>query len=335
MTAHLLWLQLPFLYLPLLLASLAIYGADFEHPSGVVYQWTPVVVAVLHVVTRRFGRVLDDARVRGPLLVACAVVVAIAYRPLHMHWWDERSTTQAVRVLAVGVASVLASNLGAWRVARAGGPRTAPAARAFVVLAVALLGTLLYPLLPLLALAPIFAAGATLPDEVTVTASQPRRHVAPFGGVHRYVVTLLALELSLPLWDLQTNPRWGLFAAAGLFGAALGLWWARRAPVTSVVLPIVAAFFALWSALDSDQVVALSRALVIGGAAGWILLPVLDARSTAERPASLSWVTPLWALGMLLGFVLSANRAFLGWRMLLWIPLVVVFALRVRRPSRA
>jgi len=320
--SHLLWLQLPFLYLPMLIIGLAIYGADFEHPSGRVYLWTPLVLAVLHVVLRAWGRVLARRELATPILIVGAALIAFAYRPLHMHWWDERSTMQALRILAIGVCSVLASHIGALRVQVEGGPRAARAACAFIALALLALSGMLYPLLPLLTLAPLLAAGAAS-TPVTCDEQRSFRPVARFGGWHRFAVMLVAIEFSLPLWDFQTDPRWALFFGLGLLGAGIGVFWARRAPLSAVALPALAICFAFVSALDSSWVVYPGRAVILGTAAGWLCFPLLDAPAQEGHPARLSWCTPLWVLGLLLGFVLSANRAFLGLRLILWLPLLI------------
>jgi len=337
MSAHLLWLQLPFLYIPMLMIGLAIYGADFEHRSGQIYQWTPLVLVLLHYFLRSFGRSLARPRIAGPVLIVCTLVVAFAYRPLHMDWWDERSTLQAVRILAIGVCSVLASHIGALRVQVEGGPRAARATGAFIALALFAVSGMLYPLLPLLTLAPLMAAGAAATPE---TCDEPRsfRPVARFGGWHRFALMLVAIEFSLPLWDFQTDPRWALFFGLGLLGAGIGVFWARRAPLSAVALPVLAFCMAFVSALDSGWVVCPGRAVILGTAAGWLCFPLLDAPAQEGRPARLSWCTPLWVLGLLLGFVLSANRAFLGLRLILWLPLLIplVGLLRgsIDRPGR-
>lgn len=322
MIAHLLWLQFALLYLPLLAASLAIYGADFEHASGDLYLWTPAVVAALHFVLRAFGRPLARREVAGPILIACAVVVAIAYRPLHMSWWDERSTQQAVRVLLVGVASVTAAAIGAFRVADQGGPRAGRSARAVLALAAAGCTTLLYPLMPLLTLAVMYAAGAAASDRDDAPPA-PRPHLTPFGGRHRYALLLFALELSLPLWDLQTDARWGAFYGAGLAGFALGVLATRRFPVTAALLPALGALAVAASVVDSRLVVCPFTTVLVGAAAGWVAFPVLDADPRDGRPAGLRWITPLWILGFVMGFALSGNRAFLELRALLWLPFLL------------
>lgn len=335
MISHLLWLQLPFLYLPLLVVGLAIYGADFEHPSGRIYLWTPVVLAVLHFVLRHFGRALARRDIAATLLIACAVAVAIAYRPLHMHWWDERSTSQAVRVLVIGVCSVLASQVGARRVNLAGGPRSGPAAGAFAALALLATAGMLYPLFALFALAPLMATGAAV-DAQQVDGLRTSAPAARFRGWRRYAVLLFALELSLPLFDFQTDPRWALFFGLGLLGTALGVVLSGRRPFIAILLPVFAAASVAASALDSELIVSPSRAVLVGSAVGWLLHPLFEAPARDGEPARLSWCTPLWMLGLLLGFVLSANRAFLELRLLLWIPLLVpLIGIFREAPSRS
>lgn len=324
MISHLLWLQLPFLYLPLLVVGLAIYGADFEHPSGRIYLWTPVVLALLHWILRLFGRALARRAVAATLLIACAVVVAIAYRPLHMAWWDERSTAQAVRVLAIGVCSALASQIGAYRVNRSGGPRSSHAAASFAGLALLATAGMLYPMFALLALAPLMATGAAVDSEESPADSSSGRAMR-FGGWQRYALLLFAIEASLPLWDFQTDPRWALFLGLGLLGAALGSGLSRRYPFAAIMLPVLGTTCVIAAVIDSDLVVSPTRAVCVGAAVGWLLSPLFDAPTRLDEPARLSWCTPLWMLGFLLGFVLSANRAFMGFRLILWLPLLVPF----------
>jgi hypothetical protein len=336
-TAHLLWLQLPFLYLPMLIIGLAIYGADFEHPSGRIYIWTPFVLAVLHFVLRTWGRVFARREVAAPLLLVCAALIAFAYRPLHMDWWDERSTLQALRILAIGACSVFASHVGALRVQLEGGPRSTHAASAFGVLALFAVAGMLYPLLPLLTLAPLLATGAATASTLCED-HRSFRPVARFGGWHRFALLLVAIEFSLPLWDFQTDPRWALFFGLGLVGAGVGVFWARRSPLSAVALPAFAICMVAVSALDSTWVVCPTRAVVIGAAAGWLCYPLLDAPPKGDRAAQLSWCTPLWIFGLSLGFVLSANRAFLGLRLILWLPLLFPLIALIRgsaeRPGR-
>ncbi|MCA8981971.1 MAG: hypothetical protein H6831_08895 [Planctomycetes bacterium] len=336
MIAHLLWLQLPFVYLPLLVVGLAIYGADFEHPSGRIYLWTPLVLAVLHSLLRHFGRVLAKREVSAAVLILGAAVVAYAYRPLHMSWWDERSTSQAAHILAIGVCSVFASQLGARRVTRAGGPDATHAACAFAVLALIATGGMLYPMIALLALAPLMAAGAAVDDEAP-DAPRAERPATRFGGWRRYAVLLAGIELSLPLWDFQTDPRWALFLGLGLLGVAAGVVLAARRPLFAVLLPAFATVWTVAAAFDSAQTVCPMHALLVGAGTGWLLRPLFEARAVKDEPASLAWCTPVWIVGILLGYVLAANRSIMGLRLLFWLPLLIpllgVFRNAPSRPS--
>jgi hypothetical protein len=271
---------------------------------------------------RTSGRALARRAVAAPLLIACAAAVGFAYRPLHMGWWDERSTSQAVRMLVIGICSLLAAHVGSRRVDESGGPRATHAAGAFCGLALFALSGMLYPLFALLALAPLMATGAA---SAPTNCSETRcfRPVARFGGWQRFAVLLIALEISLPLWDFQTDSRWALHFALGMLGAGSGVFVARRFPLVAVTLPLFALLCAAWSAFDSSFVIHPLRTLVIGTAAGWVLYPVLDAPARSSGGARLAWCTPLWMIGLLLGFVLSANRSFMALRLILWLPLLV------------
>lgn len=332
MSAHLLWLQLPFLFLPMLIIGLATYGADFEHPSGQIYLWMPVVLTVTHWIAGALDPVLSKRRVAVPLLIASIAVVGVAYRPLHMHWWDERSVSQAVRVLVIGVCSVFASRIGALRIGAAGGPRADSSAAAFAALALIAVTGMLYPHLPLLALAPLMAFGAVA-DPLQTCSKRDQRPLSRFTGWHRYAVVLLALELSLPLWDFQTDPRWALFFGLGLLGMAIGALLARRFPFAAVALPTAAVLLVIAASFYSLLVVSPLHVLVVGSAAGWLLSAQLAAPTRDGAPANLAWCTPLWTFGMLLGFVLSANRMFMGLRLILWLPMLLPLLALFRDPT--
>lgn len=323
-------LQLPLLYLPLMVVGLGVWGSDFDELPGRLFIGTFLLLPPIDLLLG--GRWERAARgLPGTLLPLLGVLLAgIAYRPVHFGFWDEHSFAQALPFCALGLVSWGVSRAGVARLREDGAGAPAALAGALLALGVCWLSTALYPLLPTLGLGAIFAALVVAWAPRAPEASAPPRWRPPrTTALLALGALLLGLDLFLVVWDYRHDSRWAwhlfaAFAAAGA-GALLG----RR--VGPVVLWLGAINFALL-AVHRPWVLQIAHSIVAGLALG-VLLERTVRRGTSEGAGRIplgAW-SVFWGLGLVLGLTLYQNLAFAGWRVLLLLPPLVLMVMGRRQ----
>jgi len=339
-------LQFPLLYCVGVLAGLSVYSVDFGSVSGRLYLIPLLLGPAL--LPRLGPGALARLRRSARLLAGTGVLLgSVAYRPLHLGFWDERSLAQAIAVSAFGLISVVVGWLGLTQVAAQPEHTPAPVAGALAVVAAFFALSRWYPLITILGAALCLAPAVTLrwePGEVPAARAGER---TPFLSALAFY---LAAELSQVVWDLGLDSSWGpMLALAFLTAAVLAMaWWlaASRHKVTlgrpwfaagagAVALVIAGAASAL-TAWQPAFVLHPARQVLFGLALGGLIVAVL-ARTigTAHNAASAQNVWFSFTLGLAVSAVYSAQfEAFPRGRLAFVVPAILAFAWERRRAAR-
>ncbi len=322
-------LQLPLLYLPLMVVGLGVWGSDFDELPGRLFIGTFLLLPLVDLLLgRRWERAACG--LPGTLLPLLGVLLAgLAYRPVHLGYWDEHSAAQALPFCVLGLCSWGVSRAGVARLREDGAGAPPALAGAFLLLGVCWWSTALYPLLPTLGLGAIFAVLVVAWPPRTPEAPAPPRWSPPrTTALLAFGALLLGLDLFLVVWDYRHDSSWAwhLFAAFGAagVGALLG------GRIGQVVLLLGAINFALL-AVHRPWVLQPAHSIIAGLALGVLLeRTVRRGSSGSERRAPLGAWSVFWVLGLVLGLTLYQNLAFAGWRVLLLLPPLVLLV-RARR----
>jgi hypothetical protein len=331
MLAHLALLQLPLLYLPLVVIGLGVYGSELGQTSGRVLVGG---ILLLPVLDRLLGARVERGATRlsaTVVLLGGAVLAALAYRPIHLAYWDEDSTSQAALYAVLGVVSWFASRVGAGLVRARSDEGARGPALALVCLGAAWLPALLYPLAATLSLGAVLAFAAA----ATVGPTASGGSIAGETGsarLPRYVAFLLGVDVLLPVWDFQWVACWPAHLGVSLVAAAAGYALAGRLG-RALLVAGVAGFLA--AVLHPPFVLHLAHAALAGLALGWVLHAVLAiARRRGDGSHPLCGLTRDWSLGLVVGIALYQNLAFAGWRAALLLPLLLLLPrARAARPE--
>ena len=337
MIDHLALLQLPLLYMTTLVMGLALYGSDFDRASGRVVLVLIVALPLLALLAQRSARRLADPRVLTALGLAGIGAAALAYRGLHMDYWDEQSTALALRLAALGVLSVLLSAAGGARLRQRaldepGRGAARGRAAALVAIGAAWLGAGLYPFVPLLAIGVVFAlAACDRPHTPAGPARGPTPDAEPLRplrfGILRFGIVLVALDLSLVVFDCGVSLDWAphlalAFAAAAAAASAPRAW--RLA-----ILGLGSASFVL-AALAPVYVLFYAHSAIAGAALGVLLARALEVGCARADGLVLAGASAAWTFGLALSVVFSLNLEFAVWRVVLLAGVALA-----ARPSRA
>ncbi|OFV81740.1 MAG: hypothetical protein A2Y78_02745 [Acidobacteria bacterium RBG_13_68_16] len=231
MRARLAVLQFPLLYCFGVLLGLSIYGVDFGSVSGYLYV-VPLLLAPLVLPRLGAGTLRWLRRHARPLAAIGVALGAVAYRPLHLGFWDEQSLVQSAAVSGLGLVSVVVGWLAVMQVANRPGQAPASLAGALAIVAVFFFLSRWYPLIPILGAVLCLAPAVTLrwdPEEAGVARRTER---TPFLSALAFY---LAAELGQVVWDLGVDSSWGPQLALAFVTAALVAmaWWLAGARVTA------------------------------------------------------------------------------------------------------
>lgn len=230
MRARLALLQFPLLFCFGVLVGLSVYGADFGSVSGYLYV-VPLLLGPVLLPRLRPGA-LEWLRRHVRVIAAAGVALgAVAYRPLHLGFWDKQSLAQSVAVSGLGLVSVVVGWLAVTQVASHRGRTPAPLAGALAIVAVFFVLARWYPLIPILGVALCLAPAVTLRWDAEEAAVGRRTGRTPFLSALAFY---LAAELGQVVWDLGADSSWGPQVALAFVAAALVAmaWWLAGARVT-------------------------------------------------------------------------------------------------------
>jgi hypothetical protein len=321
-------LQFPLLYLSLCVYGLGVFGSDFDVLAGRLFIGLVVGLCVLdRWASAAVGR-LAGSTWQFALVLLTVLLAAVAYRPLHLGYWDEHSTPQAAAVVALGLCSWALSRLAAAELVGST-PRAGELLGALLLIAGAWASAWFYPMLPFLGVGAIAALGAAAaPSDAVPREGGSRGRLSAFEGL---VTVCIAVDLFLVLWDFQWLPNWAPLVGLSFALAGVGYSAGRRAE----------GWWLLVGALNFGAAVAFpewvlhpGHAALVGLALGALLSRVLHGASEhrCAGRAPLGGFTGFWILGVVLGMALYQNLAFAGWRALLLVPAVALGLLDRRRP---
>jgi hypothetical protein len=326
MREYLLYFQFVFLYLPLVVIGLAVYGSDFDSISGWLYLVPLLTMPAVHRWVWKYRRALDNPGPYKTIAVIGGVCAVLAYRPLHMGYWDEHSLTQALLIAVTGVCAYLLS------VAAAGRIDTQKRRQAKAqIMALLLIGALwsvsaAYPMFPLFALGVTLLFAAFWHEPVSFPpSSKPEHDKLPSDPIAVLMLFVVALDSGLVVWDYQVNTAWGLYLAGTFFAAAGATYLDRfrtgrleQAIYAVAVLNIVLA--AVWPAYILNPL----HSLVGGYILGFLLHRVILSRY-GDYNGHLTFRWMVWfVVGFALGYGFYANLQYAHWRvMFVLVPLTI------------
>jgi len=339
MLSYLAIFQFPFLFLTLLMVGFGIYGNQLNTWAGAVYiAWMIVFVFFSGLARRALENGATASRIAA-LAVGGVVFAVAAYRPMHLGYWDERSTMQAIWISGVGIYSALFAFLGAHRVRTlAHGHKNA---QAFALLCVAIgwLTAIEFAMFPLLVIALVFVLFCAFPESVSKTepapgdvgVSEPQHIPVAWLG---YGAMLVGVEIGATLWDFGLMRAWAPHLAIVFACAAAGLRLTAGRPRLGHALLVLGAVNFAIASVAAGYPIHPAHTAIAGLWLGAILANLL--RDSGE-PHSIARVTRslnvAWLLGLAVSYALSRNLKYMEWRLVLLAPLLLLARPRTMRSS--
>jgi hypothetical protein len=347
MRARLAALQFPLLYCFGVLVGLSVYGVDFGSVRGYLYVVPlllgPVVLPRLG--TGPLGWLRRHAR---PLAAIGVVLGAVAYRPLHLGFWDEQSLVQAAAVSGLGLVSLVVGWLAVTQASSHPGQTPAPLAGALAIVAVFFLLARWYPLIPILGAALCLASAVTLQWDPVEPAVGPRAGRTPLLSALAFY---LAAELGQVVWDLGVDSSWGpqlalAFTMATLVAMA---WWLSGARVVAnapgrprfvvgigAAALVLAAAVSVATAWQPSFVLHPLRQALLGLALGGLIVAVFARmRMPGPHAATVQGIWLWFTIGLAVSNVYSLQlEALPAGRLAFAVPAVVAFLWERGQPAR-
>lgn len=316
MIRYLLVLQLPLLFLTSMMACIGVYWMSTSVTR--IYAGIIVALVVLHFILGRVRERLSAPGFAIPIFLAGAAVAAWLYRPLHMGYWDEESSLQALGVGMLGVLTLAAAHASD----RASMDGRYPLAGALVVVGLVWTLAMEYPAIPLLVIGLILAVALPWVG----SAAPPRRTVAKTGrrgraALARWVILLAAWELGSVIWDYRNDLAWAGHLAMGFLAAAVAAAYGARHSERALTVGAAAASGAMLSTLLSpDFVLRPAHSLAAGGALGAALSYLVD----RQGPNAVQGATLPWGAGLILSLAVAQHLEYSAWRVALLIPVLLL-----------
>lgn len=324
MLAYLLYFQFPFVYLLALTMGLVVYGSDFDGISGWLYVLPLILYAVIHKRVWRMRFKLDAA---GRLVwIVGAVTGLVVYAPLHMHYWDEHSISQALWIALLGTCSYATSVMAAARVIEDKIPVNRGAA-ALAFIGLAWLTALQYPMAVFFFLALLFILAAIWVVPMESAQREQPREPALGDPIAKYTIFMVVIDISCVIWDFEVNTQWALYIALAFFAAAAGFY-TRHSDFKSDKLEqtvyIVAAVNFIAAVIWPPYLLWVVHGVVVGFCLGY-LLPAAMASASSYNPggATMGWIGWFfWA--MVLSNAWYANLQWAASRLIVALPFVLL-----------
>jgi hypothetical protein len=338
-------LQFPLLFCLGTMIGLSVYGAHFQSVVGYIYL---VPLLLVPVVLPRIGpRPLARLRRHARVLAAAGVVLgAVAYRPLHLSFWDGQSVAQAVAVSAFGTLSAVMSWLAVSEATGGRGNGSWQTAAVLALVAAFFLLASAFPMIPLLGAALFLAPAVTLRWETDAPAWAQSANRRVFVNALAFY---LAFELGEVVWDFGSDPAWGpQLAVACLAAGAVALLFGRRGAVgpsaaapgrrANVVALAVTVAVGLVTALHPVFVLSPLRQGLLGLALGTLLVTTMTrVLGAPDGPATALGVWLWFAVGLAVSNLYAAQLlAFPAGRLAFAVPAIVaLFVERWRAAAHA
>lgn len=315
------------MYLLALVMGLVVYGSDFDSIAGWLYVALLLLILIVHkrVWSRRWAMASGNTGLFVSIIGAVAGVWV--YTPLHMDYWDEHSLSQAVGMVVLGLCSYLLSVIAAAKINAQSNPCRHCAVWALVITGAAWSMAVYYPMIVVLFMVFLFIiAGLWMRPLSSVDTTKFKEDRSAADVIAKYVVFLLAIDLSCVIWDYQVNTTWALYVGVGFVAAALGYFFKsvqNSDRVEQAVYTLALANFAM-AVLWPPYLLWMLHAMVVGFALGY-LLPKAVSQS---RYQSYSVFSMGWMVWFFMGLVLSnawyANLQWAATRLVLLLPFVLL-----------
>lgn len=317
-------LQFALLFLPALIATLSIYGSEFELTSGRMIGGLVLWLSVQALITRRLARrVASSAAAWALVCVAAALAVTWAYRPLHFDWWNERSVPHAWSMVVIGTTSLLLSSCALERVRASGTTWSRGLGGALLLSALPWLAAQSHPNATFFGVALVAAAG--LASGTLVGAPSDVSAQVSTRGPWLWAVALASIDLSLPVWE--RNLEGGFGAAVALALAAAGV--ASLMPRARAALVLIGGVSFLFTCALPDWALHPLHQVVAGAMLG----AGLGGLELRARLLPLGGATLCIGAAWMIAHAVTQNLAFAAVRALLVLPAALV-CWRVRRIAR-
>jgi hypothetical protein len=333
MIHYLLLFQFPFIYCVIIVLGLVVYGSDFDEVTGNLYLVALLLLPALHWFVARLLQVLASAAVATLVLIIGALVALLAYKQLHFTFWDEHSLSQAIELSLLGVLSYLASVIASMRLAAWEGNHRLAGGAAWLVLGLWWMLVFYYPMSPLFVLAVILAVSSIW--TVTGSVDWESLRYRKFAGARlvKYLLFILMMDLGLVIWDYQVGTGWAWQVSSAMLAAALGCWLAFNAANKHMHLVMIVAitnFIAaiLWPLFILHHL----HSALIGLSLGWCIGYLIHSQGTPKPLTTVAAALPVF-LGLALGYAVYANLAYAYWRIVLLVPLLILWILASRKPT--
>ncbi|WP_455202679.1 hypothetical protein [Kaarinaea lacus] len=324
MIHYLLLYQFPFLYCVSIALGLVVYGSDFDELAGKLFLVPLLLLPVLHWFTAKLVRPLSSRTIATSLLMLGAILVLFVYQKLHFAFWDEHSLTQSVMLVVSGILSYLASIMASIRLSAWQGDHRKASTGAWLVLGIAWLLAFYYPMSSLFIMAAIMAVACLWPVAGSSELQLLQYKKNPVARPVKYLVFLLSLDLGLVLWDYQVNTGWAWHLAAAFIAGALGSWLAFNSIARNYWMIVIIAIgnfivAVIWPA----YVLHYMHSALVGLCLGWSIVQLGNFQQKPAPILVVSGAMPMF-LGLAIGNLFYANIAYVHWRVVFLLPLLML-----------
>ena len=330
MIHYLLLYQFPFLYCISIALGLVVYGSDFDELAGKLFLVPLFLLPVLHWFVAKLIRPLSSLVIANALLLLGAILALFAYQKLHFGFWDEHSLTQTVLLVVLGILSYLSSLIASIRLSTWQGDHRKASTSAWLVLGICWLLAFYYPMSSLFIMAAIMAVASLWPVAGSNELQLLQYKKIPAVRPVKYLVFVLSLDLGLVFWDYQVNTGWAWHLGAAFIAGALGSWLAFNLTTRNYWMIVVIAIMnfivaVIWPA----YVLHYMHSALAGFCLGWSVVHLGNFQQKPTPILVVSSAMPIF-LGLAMGNLFYANLAYVYWRVVFLLPLLMLLILKSR-----
>ena len=324
MIHYLLLFQFPFLYCVTIALGLVVYGSDFDELAGKLYLVPLLLLPILHWFVAKLIKPLSSTLLTSILMILTALVALLAYQELHFAYWDEHSLAQTIKLVVLGILSYLSSVVASIRLQAWRGNHRIACAGAWVVLGLCWMLAFYFPMSSLLVMAAIMAVASlwSVADANELQLVQYKK--TPELRPMKYLVFVLAMDLSLVVWDYQVNTGWAWHLSGAFIVGALGSWLAFNSlsKYFWLIMFIATANFIV-AVIWPTYILHYMHSSLVGLCLGWSIACLITSRSSFSPILMVSSAMPLF-LGLAIGNLFYANLAYVHWRIVFLLPLLAL-----------
>ncbi|WP_455205668.1 hypothetical protein [Kaarinaea lacus] len=329
MINYLLYYQFPFLYLPAIVIGLVVFGSDFDSVAGWLYVVPLLVFPFLHRYLCAKRLQIYSGNTFLAFSLAGGVSGLLVYGSLHVGVWDEHSLTQALLIAVLGVSSYVVSVVATVAIKNHSKISTDKHVAALVFVSLCWLAAEGFPMIAFFAIAVLLLLGAVWRSPLVPSYAAVRQAVKVRDLFASYTVFLLLLSVGMVVWDYQVNTQWAPLLAIVFFTSAFGF---VTAGLKSELLErgfyaaVLVNFLLAW--VWPVYMLTFTHVAVIGVALGYFLARLQRSQQGDTQVLTFGWMVWLF-FALVLGNAFYANLEFVGWRIVLVFPylLIMMFVL--------